>query len=59
MRSQSEVMVDPQLCSSITHETCTYVVLLRLETPFDSIASQFDDVTRLQAAIPAEAHAVP
>lgn len=38
---------------------CTDVIQLRLVMLFNPIASQADDVTRLEAAIPADAHAVP
>lgn len=41
--------------------TCgfTYVLCFCLETPFDSIVAQADDVTRLQMAVPFDTHAVP
>lgn len=38
---------------------CTYVVELSLVMLFDSIASQADDVTGLEAAVPADTYTVP
>lgn len=37
----------------------TYVLWFRLVLPFDQIASQADDVTGFQTAIPFDTHTVP
>lgn len=37
----------------------TYVLCFCLETPFDPIVAQADDVTGLQMAVPLDTHAVP